>query len=77
MYLMNTVLSLILLVSEMLKIPRAKVQAHLLQKLDFVTNKCDAFINAKKINVTFYKPRASKSAEYAAPLDAIKCNLEE
>ena len=43
---MDTVLSLILLVSEMLKIPRAKVEAHFLKKLAFVTNKCfaqDAF----------------------------------
>ena len=41
MYHMDTVLSLILLVSEMLKIPRAKVK-----ELAFVTNKClaqDAF----------------------------------
>ena len=43
---MDTVLSLILLVSEMLKIPRAKVEAHFIKKLAFVTNKClaqDAF----------------------------------
>ena len=45
---MDTVLSLILLVSEMLKIPRTKVEAHLLKKL--------AFINAKKINISFQKP---------------------
>ena len=39
-------LSLILLNSEMLKIPRAKVEAHSLKKLAFVVNKClaqDAF----------------------------------
>ena len=39
-------LSLILLVSEMLKIQRAKVEAHFLKKLAFVTHKClpeDAF----------------------------------
>ena len=40
MYRMDTVLSLILLVSEMLKIPRAKVEAHFLKKLSFRTNKC-------------------------------------
>ena len=40
MYRMDTVLSLILLVHDMLKIPRAKVQAHFLTKLAFVTNKC-------------------------------------
>ena len=46
MYRMDTVLSLILLVSEMLKIPRTKVEAHFLKKLAFVTNRClapDAF----------------------------------
>ena len=46
MHRMDTVLSLILLISEILKIPRAKVEAHFLQKLAFVTNKClaqDAF----------------------------------
>ena len=40
MYGMDTVLPLILLVSEMLKIPRVKVEAHFLKKLAFVTNKC-------------------------------------
>ena len=40
MYHMDTVLSLILLVSEMLKIPRGKVAAHFLKKLAFATNKC-------------------------------------
>ena len=40
MYHMDTVLPLILLVSDMLKIPRAKVKAHFLKKLAFVTNKC-------------------------------------
>ena len=39
-YRKDTVLSLILLVSEMLKIPSAKVEAHFLKKLAFVTNKC-------------------------------------
>ena len=46
MYRMNTVLSLILLVFEILKIPKTKTEAHFLKKLDFVTNKClalDAF----------------------------------
>ena len=45
MYRMDTVLSLIVLVFEMLKIPKTKV-AHFLKKLDFITNKClalDAF----------------------------------
>ena len=46
MYLMDTMLSLILLVFEMLKISRAKVKAHFLKKFAFVTNRClaqDAF----------------------------------
>ena len=37
---MDTALSLTLLVSEMLKIPRAKVEPHFLKKLSFITNKC-------------------------------------
>ena len=48
---MDTVLSLILLVSEMLKISRAKVEARFLKKLDSVTNKClvqDAFVKFPK-----------------------------
>ena len=40
MYRMDTVFSLIMLVSEMLKIPSAQVKAHFLKKLAFVTNKC-------------------------------------
>ena len=40
MYRMDTLLSLILQVSEMLKIPRAKVEAHFFKKFTFVTNKC-------------------------------------
>ena len=42
MYRMDTVLSLIMVVSEMLKIPRAKVEAHFLKKLSFVTTECSA-----------------------------------
>ena len=37
---MDTVFSLIQSISEMLEIPRAKVEAHFLKKLAFVTNKC-------------------------------------
>ena len=40
MYRMDTVLCLILLISEMLKILLAKVDAHFCKKLAFVTNKC-------------------------------------
>ena len=46
MYRMDTALSLILLVSEMLQIPRVKVEAHFLKKLAFATILClaqDAF----------------------------------
>ena len=46
MYRMDTVLSLLLLVSEMMEISRAKIEVHFLKKLAFVTNKClaqDAF----------------------------------
>ena len=46
MYRMDTVLSLIQLVSEMLKIPKTKVEGHFRKKLVFITNKClvqDAF----------------------------------
>ena len=39
MYRMNTVLALILLVSEMLKIARAKVETNFLKKIVFLTNK--------------------------------------
>ena len=39
MYRMDTVLSLILLVFEMLKIPKTKIEAHFLKKLDFAFNK--------------------------------------
>ena len=40
MYRLHTVLSFILLISEVLKIPRAKVAAYFLKKLAFVTRKC-------------------------------------
>ena len=40
MYRMDILLSLILLVSEMLKIPRTKVKAHFLKKFAFVTSNC-------------------------------------
>ena len=50
---MDTVLSLILLLSEMLKIQRAKAEAHFLKKIALVTNRClaqDAFGERFKIN---------------------------
>ena len=42
MYRMDILLSLILLVSEKLKIPKTKIEAHFLKKIDFVNNKCSA-----------------------------------
>ena len=42
MYRMDTMLPLILLVSEMLKIPKIKVEAHFLKKTDFAAKKCFA-----------------------------------
>ena len=39
MYRIDTVLPLTLLVFEMLKIPKTKVETHFLKKLGFVTNK--------------------------------------
>ena len=56
MYRMNPVLSFILLVSEVRKIQRAKVEAHFLKKLPFVTNEClarDAFSTTE--NLSKYK----------------------
>ena len=55
MYRMDTVFSLILLVSEMLKIPRAKFEAHFLTKPAVVTNKWlgqDAFGKCLRITKT-------------------------
>ena len=53
MYRMDTALSLI--VSEMQKIPWAKVEAHFLKKIVFMTNKC-------LIQDVFWKyPRATKT----------------
>ena len=53
---MDTMLSLILLVSEMLQIPRTKVEAHILKKLAFVTKKClaqDTFGKCQRQKKTF------------------------
>ena len=40
MYRLDTLLFLIALVSEMLEIPKAKVEAHFLKKYAFATKKC-------------------------------------
>ena len=56
MHRMETALSLILLDSEILKIP--KVKAHFLKKLAFVTNKCltqDAFEKCPRITKNLSK----------------------
>ena len=42
MYRINTVLSLILLVSKMLKLRGARVEAHFLKELVFIINRCVA-----------------------------------
>ena len=56
MYRMYTVLSLILLVSEMLKVPRAKFEGRFLKKFDFATNIClaqDAFRKCPRTKESF------------------------
>ena len=53
-YHMDIVLSLILIVSQMLKLPRAKVEVHFLNKFVFVINKClaqDPFRNRKPFKI--------------------------
>ena len=55
---MDNVLYLILLVSEMLKIPRDKVEDHFLKNIAFITNKCllqDAFGECLWTKKTFQK----------------------
>ena len=67
MYRMDTVLSLILLVFEMLKIPKTKVEAHFLKKLDFVTNKClalDAFGKCPRTTENLSKYTALQFSQY-------------
>ena len=67
MYRMDTVLSLILLVSEMLKIPKNKADAHFLKKLDFVTNNClaqDDFGKCPRATENLSKYRALQLSQY-------------
>ena len=57
-YRTGTVLSLILLVSEMLKIPRANVEVHFRKKLAVVTSKClaqDTFVKGPRTTEKFSK----------------------
>ena len=58
MYYMDSALSLILLASEMLKTPRAKVEVHFLKKLAFVTKKGlaqDAFAKCPRTTENYSK----------------------
>ena len=67
MYSMDTVLSVILLVFEMLKIPKTKVEAHFLKKLDFVTNKClalDAFGKCPRTTENLSRYTALQLSQY-------------
>ena len=64
---MDTVLSLILLLSEMLKIPKTKVEAHFLKKLDFVNNKCliqDDFRKCQRTTENISKYTALQLSQY-------------
>ena len=67
MYGMDTVLFFILLVFEMLKIPKINVEAHFLKKLDFVTNKClaqDAFRKCPRTTENLLKYTALQLSKY-------------
>ena len=67
MYRMDAVLSLILLVSDVLKISKIKVEAHFLKKLNFVTNKCltrDAFEKCPRITENLSKSTALQLSQY-------------
>ena len=55
----------ILLVSEILKTPRAKVEAHFLKKLAFVTSKClaqDTFGKCPRTTETFQNTQQSANS---------------
>ena len=63
----DVVLSLILLVSEMLKIPKTNVEAHFLKKLDFIANKClakDAFGKYSRTTENLSKYTALQLSQY-------------
>ena len=67
MYRMDAVLSLILLVSDVLKIPKIKVEAHFLKKLNFVSNKCltrDAFEKCPRTTENLSKFTALQLSQY-------------
>ena len=63
MYRLGIKLSMTLLLSEMLKIPRAKVQVYFLKKLGFATTKClaqDAFGKCHKTTKNLSKYAAAR-----------------
>ena len=67
MYRIDTVLPLTLLVFEMLKIPKTKVETHFLKKLDFVINKClalDAFEKCPRTIENHSKYTALQLSQY-------------
>ena len=67
MYHNDVVLSLILLVSEMSKIPKTNVEAHFLKKLDFIAIKClaqDAFGKCPRTIENLSKYTALQLSQY-------------
>ena len=67
MYRMDIMLSLILLVSEKLKIPKTKIEAHFLKKIDFVNNKClaqEAFEKCPSTTENLSKHTALQFSQY-------------
>ena len=67
MYIMDTVLSLILLVFEIMKILKTKVEAHSIKKLDFVTNKdlaLDAFGKCPRTTKNLSKYTSLQLSQY-------------
>ena len=66
-YHMDTALTLILLVSEILKTPKTKVEAHFLKKLDFVINIClaqDVFVICPMTTENHSKYTALQLSQY-------------
>ena len=67
MYRMDILLSLILLVSEKLKIPKTKIEAHFLKEIDFVNNKClaqEAFEKCPSTTENLSKHTALQFSQY-------------
>ena len=80
---MDIVLSLILLNSQMLKIPKTKTEAHFLKKLDFATNKYlaqDAFRKCPRTTENLSKYTALQLSQYilmCTNLLNISCILQD